>query len=191
MVRVHDAGPSVRVARVADAIARGWSEPPATWTPVYLGLGANLDDRIGAIAAAVRLLNDHHDIQVVRRSSLYETAPVGLTDQPAFVNTVVEAVTTLTPIALLDAAKDVERALGRQQRERWGPREIDVDILLYGDETVDGPSLTVPHPRIWERLFVLAPLADLRPDLAGPDGRPIAEHVRDLAGQQEARSLGW
>jgi 2-amino-4-hydroxy-6-hydroxymethyldihydropteridine diphosphokinase len=191
MVRVHDVGPSVRVARVADAISRGWSEPPEAWTPVYLGLGANLGDRAATIATTLRRLEDHHDIRVVRRASLCETAPWGVAEQPPFLNTVVEAITTLSPQALLERAKTLEHDLGRQARERWGPREIDVDILLYGEVAVQELALTVPHPRIWERRFVLAPLAELRPELVGPDGRPIAEHLSDLDVTQTARSLGW
>jgi dihydropteroate synthase len=195
IVRVHDVGPSVRVARMSDAIARGWDDDGrqaiSVGTTVYLGLGANLDARIDTIAAALQALEVRRDVHVVRRAGLYETSPVGVLDQPPFMNTVVEATTTLTPAGLLARAKSVERALGRQQRQRWGPREIDVDILLYGNEAIDTPDLSVPHPRLWERLFVLAPLAELRPDLHGPDGRPIAEHARALAASQQARPLGW
>jgi dihydropteroate synthase len=195
MVRVHDVGPSVRVARMADAITLGWddttTEAGATGTTVYLGLGANLDDRIGAITEAIKHLGSRHDIRVLRRAGLYQTAPMGVTDQPAFVNTVVEALTRLAPLDLLDRVKEIEQVLGRQQRQRWGPREIDIDILLYGDAVVDEPDLTIPHPRLWERLFALAPLADLRPDLHGPDSHPIARHLAQLGAEQRVRALGW
>jgi dihydropteroate synthase len=190
-VRVHDVGPAVSVARMTEAIVYGWSGPMPSWTPVYLGLGANLGDRAGAIARALQELDAHHGIRVLRRASLWETAPIGITDQPAFVNTVVEALSTLSGRPLLETVKQVERTLGRQSRERWGPREIDIDILLQGATRIEEPGLEVPHRHMWDRLFVLAPLAELRPDLDGPTGRPIGEHVRALAAGQEARSLGW
>jgi dihydropteroate synthase len=190
-VRVHDVEQAVKVARMSEAIIYGWSDPMPAWTPIYLGLGANLGDRAGTIARAIQELDAHREIRVLRRASLYETAPVGITDQPAFLNTVVEALTTLSGRPLLDAVKRVERTLGRQSRERWGPREIDVDVLLHGATRLEEPGLEIPHRRMWERLFVLEPLAELRPDLAGPDGRSIRDHVRALKASQEARSLGW
>jgi dihydropteroate synthase len=190
-VRVHDVEPAVEVARMSEAIAYGWADPMPSWTPIYLGLGANLGDRAGTIARAIQELDAHPALHVLRRASLYETAPVGVVDQPAFLNTVVEALTTLSGRPLLDAVKRVERTLGRQARERWGPREIDIDVLLHGATRLEEPGLEIPHRRMWERLFVLDPLAELRPDLAGPDGRPIGERVRHLRADQEARSLGW
>ncbi|HZO31108.1 MAG TPA: dihydropteroate synthase [Chloroflexota bacterium] len=190
-VRVHDVGPAARVARMSEAILYGWSDPMPAWTPIYLGLGANLGDRAGTIARAIQELDEHRDIRVLRRASLYETAPVGVTAQPAFLNTVVEVLSTLSGRPLLDAVKRVERTLGRQSRERWGPREIDVDILLHGATRLEEPGLEIPHRHMWERLFVLEPLAELRPDFVGPDGRPIAVHVQSLKASQEARSLGW
>ena len=190
-VRVHDVRSAVEVARMSEAIAYGWSEPMPNWTPIYLGLGANLGDRAATIARAIHELDAEREIRVLRRASLFETAPVGVVDQPAFLNTVVEALTTLSGRPLLDTVKRVERTLGRQARERWGPREIDIDLLLHGATRLDEPGLEIPHRRMWERLFVLAPLAELRPDLTGPDARPIGEHVRELVAHQEARSLGW
>src|SRR5262249_1256020 len=138
-----------------------------------------------------RELDAHPAIRVLRRASLYETAPVGVTDQPAFLNTVVEALSTLSGWPLLDAVKHVERTLGRQSRERWGPREIDVDVLLHGATRLEEPGLEIPHRLMWERLFVLEPLAELRPDLVGADGRPIGDHVNAMRANQDARSLGW
>ena len=157
----------------------------------YVGLGSNLGERLGNLQAAVSLLAENADVTLLASSRVYETAPVGLTDQPPFLNTVVEALTTLSGRPLLDAVKRVERTLGRQSRERWGPREIDVDVLLHGATRLEEPGLEIPHRRMWERLFVLAPLAELRPDLLGPDRRPIGEHVRQLQTSQDARSLGW
>jgi 2-amino-4-hydroxy-6-hydroxymethyldihydropteridine diphosphokinase len=190
-VRVHDVAPAVQAARMADAMTYGWSDPQPTWTPIYLGLGANLGDRAGTIARALQQLDTLRGVRVLRRASLYETAPIGVTNQPGFLNTVVEALTTLSPRALLEAVKGIEQTLGRQSRERWGPREIDIDILLYGDQHVAEPGLIVPHARLWERLFVVAPLSELRDDLTGPDGRTIADHSQHLSASQEARTLGW
>ena len=160
-------------------------------TLAYVGLGANLGAREETLRRAVALLGEAKGVDVLAVSSLRETEPVGVVDQPPFLNTVVEALTMLSGRPLLDAVKRVERTLGRQARERWGPREIDVDILLHGATRLDEPGLEIPHRHMWERLFVLEPLAELRPDLAGPDGRPIGDHVRALAASQGARSLGW
>jgi 2-amino-4-hydroxy-6-hydroxymethyldihydropteridine diphosphokinase len=109
-------------------------------------------------------------VQVLELSSFVETEPVGVTDQPNFVNGALALETTLTARELLDALLEVERELGRarQEGERWGPRTIDLDLLLYGDELVDEPGLTVPHPRLHERRFALEPLAELEPGLEIP-----------------------
>jgi 2-amino-4-hydroxy-6-hydroxymethyldihydropteridine diphosphokinase len=140
------------------------------WVIAYLGLGANLGDRASSISAALAGLDQQSDIEVLRRSSLYETAPIGMTDQPEFLNTVVEIRTTLSPLALLAQILALEHELGRVRTIRWGPRVIDIDILLYGEETYMGPELTIPHPRLTERAFALAPLAELAPDACFPDG---------------------
>ncbi|SRR5579875_3507567 len=155
---------------------------------IYLGLGSNLGDRAANLAAAVRGLG-RAGVVVQRRSALYESAPVGPPDQPWYLNAVVEAETTLAPRALLAAAKAVEAAVGREPGPRWGPRVVDVDILLYGDLVVDQrePWLTIPHPELWRRLFVLRPLGELRPDLRGPNGRPIGAWIDALAREQAVR----
>ena len=191
LVRVHDVRESADAVKVADAIGRGWWETPPTWTPVYFGLGANLGPREETLARAFELLGHGTDVRLIRRSALYETAPVGVTDQPPFSNAVVEAETTLPPDALLRLAKEVEDRLGRRARARWGPREIDVDVLLYGDSEIRAPDLTIPHPELWNRLFVLAPLGELQPGLLGPSAQPIDERVLELARTQAARSLSW
>jgi len=127
----------------------------------FLGLGSNLGDRTGTLRTAVAALPG-----VVAVSPVYETEPVGGPEgQPAYLNLVVELSTDLTPRQLLDIGRQVEAAAGRVRAERFGPRTLDVDILLVGDEVVDEPDLTVPHPRMYERRFVLAPLADLAPEL--------------------------
>jgi 2-amino-4-hydroxy-6-hydroxymethyldihydropteridine diphosphokinase len=144
----------------------------------YVGLGANLGDREGTIRRALALLAEDSAIQVVAVSRLRETDPVGYADQPRFLNGAAALETELAARALLDRLMAVERRLGRVRGEgpRFGPRPIDLDLLLYGEETIDEPGLTVPHPRLDERRFVLEPLHELDPALALPDGR----RVRDL-----------
>ena len=137
----------------------------------YVGLGSNLGDREATIRAAIAALAG-----VVAVSELRETDPVGVTEQPAFLNGAVALETELSARELLESLLAVERELGRERRERWGPRTIDLDLLLYGIETVDEPGLTVPHPRLHERRFALEPLAELDPELVVP-GRG---RVRDL-----------
>jgi 2-amino-4-hydroxy-6-hydroxymethyldihydropteridine diphosphokinase len=135
-----------------------------------VGLGSNLGDRRSAIQNAVHRLVTTPGIRVSAASSLYESEPWGYRDQPAFLNAVVKLVTTLGPEQLLGALQQIERDVGRTKTFRWGPREIDLDLLVYGDQTIDQPGLVVPHPRILERSFVLAPLAEIWPDVNLPRG---------------------
>lgn len=132
----------------------------------YLGLGSNLGDRERNLGEARRLLEEA-GARVLRASAVHETEPFGVIDQPRFLNQVVEVEWRRGPRELLGAVKAVETAAGRKPTYRWGPREIDVDILLFGSETVDEPDLVIPHPGLYERDFLLRPLAELRPDLAG------------------------
>ena len=143
----------------------------------YAGLGANLGDREGTIRRAVELLGATAGIEVVAVSTLRESDPVGYADQPRFLNGAAALVTELGPQALLDRLLEVERELGRVRGEgpRFGPRTIDLDLLLYGDEVVEEPGLVVPHPRLAERRFVLEPLHELDPGLTLPDGQRVAE----------------
>jgi 2-amino-4-hydroxy-6-hydroxymethyldihydropteridine diphosphokinase len=145
----------------------------------YVGLGSNLGDREATIRRAVEVLGERPGSRVAAVSTLRETDPVGVEDQPRFLNGVVALEVALTARALLDELLAVERELGRDRsREtRWGPRTIDLDLLLFGDEVVDEPGLTVPHPRLAERRFVLEPLHELEPDLTLPDGRAVRELV--------------
>jgi 2-amino-4-hydroxy-6-hydroxymethyldihydropteridine diphosphokinase len=145
-----------------------------------VGLGANLGDREASLRRAVELLAAEPGIEVVAVSSFRETDPVGYLDQPRFLNGVCAVETDLSPRELLERLLAVERALGRERADspRWGPRTIDLDLLLYGDETVDEPGLTVPHPRLTERSFVLEPLLELAPDLVLPDGRGLRGLLR-------------
>jgi len=140
--------------------------------PAYIGLGANLGDREATIADAVRRLGEIS--RVVRVSRLRETEPVGYVDQPRFLNGAALVETELAPRRLLENLLEIERRLGRTRAgPRFGPRTIDLDLLLYGDEAVDEPGLTLPHPRLHERRFVLEPLAELQPGLVVPGRGPV------------------
>jgi 2-amino-4-hydroxy-6-hydroxymethyldihydropteridine diphosphokinase len=134
----------------------------------YVGLGANLGIREDTIRHAVDLLGSHPEVDLVAVSALRETEPWGPVEQPPFLNGAAAVETSLEPRALLDVLLEVERRLGRVRDERWGPRTIDLDLLLYGDAVVDEPGLTVPHPRLRERAFALEPLLELDPDLVVP-----------------------
>jgi 2-amino-4-hydroxy-6-hydroxymethyldihydropteridine diphosphokinase len=143
----------------------------------YIGLGSNLGEREATLRAALDRLGAEEGIEVVAVSSYRETDPVGVLDQPRFVNAAAALDTNLTPGALLGRLVEVERSLGRDRtkEERWGPRTIDLDLLLYGNEEIEEPGLTVPHPRLAEREFVLEPLLELDPALTLPDGRALRE----------------
>jgi 2-amino-4-hydroxy-6-hydroxymethyldihydropteridine diphosphokinase len=131
----------------------------------YLGLGSNLGNRLAYLRRAYRALGEEAGLSSLRPSSVYESAPVGLTQQPDFLNLVVAANTTLGPEELLDCALRVEADLGRQRTIRWGPRVIDIDVLLIEGQQYRSERLQVPHPRLHERAFVLAPLRELGPEL--------------------------
>jgi 2-amino-4-hydroxy-6-hydroxymethyldihydropteridine diphosphokinase len=141
----------------------------------FVGLGSNLGDREATIRSAVAQLD------VARVSTLRETDPVGLLDQPRFLNGVAELETELPPRALLERLLEVERSLGRtREGPRFGPRTIDLDLLLYDDAVLDEPGLTLPHPRLHERAFVLEPLAELAPDLVVPGRGPVRDLLAGL-----------
>ncbi|AZO12765.1 MULTISPECIES: 2-amino-4-hydroxy-6-hydroxymethyldihydropteridine diphosphokinase [unclassified Mesorhizobium] len=143
---------------------------------VYLSLGGNLGDPAKSMAAALRMLDGDEATRVMAVSSLYRTPPWGKLDQPDFLNAAAAIETTLAPRALLDLCLDVERRLKRVREERWGPRLIDIDILMFGDRIIHETGLEVPHPRMLERAFVLAPLAEIAPDLAA-GGRSVSERL--------------
>lgn len=149
----------------------------------FIGLGSNLGDRSARIDSALGWLAAHPELQLVRSSEVVETAPWGIEDQPMFLNAVAEIRTGLEPEALLVELKRAERQLGRidSGRRRWGPREIDLDILLYGERVVDSPGLVVPHPQLAERRFVLSQLIELDPDLIDPrTGAPLVSYLLEL-----------
>lgn len=149
----------------------------------YVALGANLDDPAATVRAAFAALANLPDSRIVHCSSLYRTAPVGLADQPEFINAVAELETALAPEALLDALLEIEQRFGRIRAERNGPRTLDLDLLLYDDQCVDLPRLTLPHPRLHLRAFVLQPLAEIAPDLEIPGRGTVAAWLPAVANQ--------
>jgi 2-amino-4-hydroxy-6-hydroxymethyldihydropteridine diphosphokinase len=147
----------------------------------FISLGSNLGDKKKNILKAVEELGRMAEVQVRRLSRLYETEPVGKTDQPKFLNAIAEIHTTLTPESLLDRLLELETRLGRVRTERWGPRTIDLDLLLFGEERRSSGRLTLPHPRMAERRFVLEPLAELEPDLVIPgDTLTVRQRLANL-----------
>jgi 2-amino-4-hydroxy-6-hydroxymethyldihydropteridine diphosphokinase len=147
----------------------------------YLGIGANLGERAETIRRALAALDAEDGVRVVAVSTLRETEPVGYLEQPRFLNGAAAVETELPPLELLERLLAVERALGRERvGPRYGPRTIDLDLLLYGDEQVDEPGLTVPHPRLAERRFALEPLAELDPELVVPGRGRVSDLLLGL-----------
>ncbi len=151
-----------------------------TMPTVYLSLGSNLGRRASHLRAALERLNGR-DLHLTAVSSFYETAPVGETQEPVppYLNCAARVETNLTPIAVLEYTQALERTGGRTPTFRWGPRTIDIDLLLYDTVILKNERLILPHPRLFERAFVLIPLAEIAPDLIFPDGTTIAERLND------------
>ena len=135
---------------------------------VFLGIGSNVGDRAGFLLAALRKLRETASVKIVNISSIYETEPVGVKDQDSFLNGVVRVQTSLSIQDFHIRVKNIEREVGRLERVRWGPREIDIDILLFGGQIIDEPNLKIPHPEMQKRRFVLQPLAEIAPDVVHP-----------------------
>ena len=150
----------------------------------YIGVGSNLNDPVRQVRAAIVGLRELPHTRVTEASSLYRTAPVGAADQPDFVNAVVTLDTGLTPHSLLEALLVIEARHGRLRGERNAARTLDLDLLLYADEVIAAPGLTLPHPRMHERAFVLLPLAEVAPQVAIPGHGPVAALLNGLAGQR-------
>jgi 2-amino-4-hydroxy-6-hydroxymethyldihydropteridine diphosphokinase len=150
-------------------------------TRAFVGLGANLGDHEQTLRRAVELLGVEEGVDAVAVSALRETDPVGLVDQPRFLNGVAEIETRLAPRELLETLLRLERELGRVRHGvRWGPRTVDLDLLVYGDEEIDEPGLHVPHPRLHERRFALEPLAELDPELVIPGRGTVSDLLTGL-----------
>jgi 2-amino-4-hydroxy-6-hydroxymethyldihydropteridine diphosphokinase len=158
----------------------------------FVGLGSNVGDRLGNLREAVRRLDSVPDIRDTACSSVYETDPVGeVPDQPPFLNAAVRLRTALGPHELLDRCKQIERELGRQgDARRHGPRPIDLDLLLVEDVALSDERLVLPHPELANRRFVLAPLAELAPELTVPDGRTVAQALAALGESQRVERVG-
>lgn len=153
---------------------------------IYLGLGSNMGDKQQNLAHAIALIAETEQINVTQQSSIYITAPWGKTDQDAFLNQVIEIETELMPLALLHVLQKIEIKLGRLRNEKWGPRVIDIDILLFREEIIGLQELTIPHPYLYARLFVLIPLQEIAPQLIFPDGKGIGEVLARTAQLEDA-----
>ncbi|WP_062051257.1 2-amino-4-hydroxy-6-hydroxymethyldihydropteridine diphosphokinase [Bacillus sp. JCM 19034] len=147
----------------------------------YIALGSNIGERHLYLEKAIILLNKEEEIKVYKQSSIYETDPVGYEDQQRFLNMVVEIQTSLTSEQLLEKTQQIERSCGRTREIKWGPRTIDLDILLYDQENMEMEHLMIPHPRMWERAFVLEPLKEIAPAFYIADkGKTVSELYNEL-----------
>lgn len=156
----------------------------------YLSLGSNIGDRERNIREAVALINDHERIDVRKVSSIYLTAPLGYTEQADFLNIALQAETTLLPQDLLEVCMSVEEQLQRVRTIHWGPRTIDIDILLFDDIYINNPVLSIPHPMMMQRLFVLFPLAEINADLRW-QGKSVKEYMDQIQDQQVCVYKPW
>jgi 2-amino-4-hydroxy-6-hydroxymethyldihydropteridine diphosphokinase len=157
----------------------------------YIGIGSNLGDRNAFLTAGIAELAAVADIDIEAVSSVYETAPVGYLDQPSFLNAVFAIRTALPPLELLHTMQRIESDHQRQRQIHWGPRTLDLDLLLYRSLQLETEELTLPHPHLAERLFVLAPLCEIAPDLHHPEtDEPFAASLKSLDGDQSIRRVG-
>ena len=150
---------------------------------VFIGIGTNIGDRKDNLNRTVKLLGENGKTLIKRVSSIYETAPVGYLDQAAFLNIVVEIETVLDPFELMEFTASIEKVMGRERLIKWGPRIIDLDILLYENEVIKTENLIIPHPRIGERAFVLIPLMEIAPKIL-LNGLPIGKYISAVKDQE-------
>ncbi|KMY55983.1 2-amino-4-hydroxy-6-hydroxymethyldihydropteridine pyrophosphokinase [Bacillus sp. FJAT-27231] len=154
----------------------------------FLSLGTNLGDRFANLQAALHLLQSYEAVTVEVLSSIYETEPVGYTDQPAFLNMVIQVTTSLSAEELLDLCLSIEQELGRIREFKWGPRIIDLDILMYNQDNIESEKLIVPHPRMHERAFVLVPLIEINPNICSPESdMPLEEALSSIEERKGVR----
>ncbi|GBF32120.1 2-amino-4-hydroxy-6-hydroxymethyldihydropteridine pyrophosphokinase [Desulfocucumis palustris] len=151
----------------------------------YIGLGSNMGDKEANIRQAVEMVANIPGVLVTGVAPLYKTEPLGFTRQDWFLNTVAEIGTDVAPLSLLHSLQEIENKMGRVRTIHWGPRTIDLDMLLYGRECINLPELTVPHPRMGERAFVLVPLSRLKQDISIPGLGKVAEIASELAEKQQ------
>lgn len=156
---------------------------------IILGLGTNVGERELNLSRALQMMDSRYGINIKAVSSIYETAPYGVTDQADFLNMTVLVETGLKPLELLQACLSVEREMGRVRTRRWGPRIIDIDLLLYDDIKLSTAELTLPHPGIMQRGFVIIPLKDIAPDFFLPNGRTVSDTAVEFAGDEGAVRL--
>lgn len=156
---------------------------------IFVSLGSNLGDRAKSLARAVSELETGLGTALTA-SSLYETEPWGFEKQPEFLNLCARASSDIAPLALLRMAKSIEKAMGRTKTVRWGPRVIDIDVLMMGDLAMDTKRLSLPHRLMWQRPFVVVPLAEIAPDLAGPGGRSCKDIAAELDPEGRVKLIG-
>jgi 2-amino-4-hydroxy-6-hydroxymethyldihydropteridine diphosphokinase len=143
----------------------------------YIALGSNIENRLYYLREAVKALDNHEQISVIAASSIYETEPVGYINQDKFLNMVIKITTALSPFALLEVTQKIEQKFGRKREIRWGPRTLDLDILLYNHENIETEQLIIPHPRMTERAFVMIPLLEVNHDIDIPN---VSQYLKDL-----------
>lgn len=158
---------------------------------ILLGLGSNMGDREDNLSRVLHLLESNGSVRIEKVSSIYETTPFGLKDQPDFLNMVISINTSLSPKELLDLCQKVENSLGRTRTLRWGPRVIDIDILLFDDARIENDTLTLPHPGIADRAFVLIPLAEVAPDYQFENGTRVDKLIENLPASVIAEVRLW
>lgn len=158
----------------------------------YIGLGSNISPRLSYLNEAVTALQAVEQISITNQSAIYQTDPVGYEDQNKFLNQVIEIETTLKPVELLEACQSVEEKLGRERTVRWGPRTIDLDLLLYNEEIIELDQLLIPHPRMVQRAFVLVPLTELDSEIHIPTvNKTVKQQLASLSKEEKRGVVKW